>query len=106
MHETPAPQQNGTPPPQDAPFYLVTFQSTHAALTAIAKLEAQNPRVIPTPRTISANCGMAIKLRVPSPQVLNALMQSIGLPQESYNLYAINNQEYSPLDPRPKNPSS
>lgn len=43
--------------------YVIAFDSTHHAIKAekILKAEDLNIRVIPTPREISASCGLSIK---------------------------------------------
>lgn len=44
--------------------YVITFDSTHAAMEAEKRLlkSGANVHVIPTPRQITANCGLSIKI--------------------------------------------
>lgn len=46
--------------------YVVAFDSTHAAMAAASVLEARGARVMPTPRVISASCGMSLRFGAPS----------------------------------------
>ena len=43
------------------PRYLLAFESTHAAMAANKALAAAAPAVIPTPRAITASCGMTLR---------------------------------------------
>lgn len=43
------------------PTFLLVFDSTHSALAAQVALEHLSPRLIPTPRQITAGCGMALR---------------------------------------------
>ena len=55
------------------PRYLLAFESTHAAMAANKALAAVNPAVIPTPRAITASCGMTLAVAVPEARGLAAL---------------------------------
>ncbi len=50
------------------PTYVMAFESTHAAMASEAALEKANAHaaMIPTPRAISAGCGMSMRLDAPS----------------------------------------
>lgn len=41
--------------------YALAFESTHAAMAANKALEALDPVMIPTPRALSAGCGMTLR---------------------------------------------
>lgn len=41
----------------------IAFDSTHAAMASQKKLAAFSPAVIPTPREITASCGMTLLLK-------------------------------------------
>lgn len=47
-------------------FYVIAFDSTHHAIKGekILKSEGFNIKTIPTPREITASCGLSIKLDV------------------------------------------
>ena len=42
-------------------WHILSFESTHAALAAQKLLEHLHPFVIPTPKVITANCGMSLR---------------------------------------------
>jgi hypothetical protein len=48
---------------KDKMFYCLTFDSTHYAIKTEKKLKENNldVSIIPTPREISASCGLSIK---------------------------------------------
>ncbi len=47
----------------DKGFYLITFPSVSYAISAEKKLrDKANIKIIPTPREISATCGMALRI--------------------------------------------
>ncbi len=48
---------------EPAPFYVISFESTHAAMAANKALSASGRAfaMIPTPREISAGCGMSLR---------------------------------------------
>lgn len=43
------------------PVYVIAFESTHAAMAAEASLGSVPHAMIPTPRQITASCGMALR---------------------------------------------
>ena len=49
----------------DAQPFVLTFDSTHAAMTAQAAFKAAGASfaLIPTPREVSAGCGMSLKFK-------------------------------------------
>ena len=44
-------------------YYLMTFESTHAAISTEKLLKPAEVRVMPVPRFISASCGIALRIR-------------------------------------------
>lgn len=42
-------------------FYVMSFKSTHYAIMAEAKLKSYSIQMMPTPREITANCGLSLK---------------------------------------------
>ncbi len=42
-------------------YLVITFESTHKAIKAEKQLAAFDIEVIPTPRQLSANCGISLK---------------------------------------------
>lgn len=59
--------------------YVLAFDSTHAAMAAISALEAAgvSHAVIPTPREISAGCGMSLRFE---PGALDGVRACLDLP--------------------------
>jgi len=45
-------------------YLVITFESTHKAIQAEKTLEAYDIEVIPTPRQLTANCGISLKASV------------------------------------------
>jgi hypothetical protein len=45
-------------------YCIITFESTHAAITAEKLLQGLRITVMPTPREVSASCGIALRLGV------------------------------------------
>jgi len=74
---------------KDKMFYCLTFDSTHYAIKTEKKLKGNNldVSIIPTPREISASCGLSIKfLELQKEDVCN-LLDSEDF--ERINLYKI-----------------
>lgn len=59
--------------------FVLAFESTHAAMAAMSTLDASGTRyaVIPTPREISAGCGMSLRF---APELLADVREQLGLP--------------------------
>lgn len=85
--------------------YVLAFDSTHAAMAAASALDGARVAyaMIPTPRSISAGCGMALRF---APQVLaqvKALVDLARAPDGAAagigGLYAMNGQECALVEP-------
>lgn len=61
--------------------YIITFDSTHAAMDAEKKLISQSIKVhmIPTPRQITANCGLSIKIMGVEHEELLAVLKALKI---------------------------
>lgn len=74
--------------------YVLTFESTHKAMAAQAVFSADGRRfaLIPTPREISAGCGMSLKFKADSEMMarewLDLLISETG-DCESATLHAL-----------------
>lgn len=68
--------------------YLLVFDSTHAALAAQDVLAHLSPRLIPTPREIQADCGMALRFRAADEAEAISLAQSVEEARGQAHLYA------------------
>ena len=77
--------------------YLLAFDSTHAALAAQKALAGYSPQVIPTPREISAGCGMALRLFAADDGQAQAIMQAAALDEDAADLYLYEAGVYLPL---------
>lgn len=55
-------------------YLVITFESTHLAMAAERQLAELSIDVIPTPRQISASCGISIKTAVENLQAIQSLM--------------------------------
>lgn len=83
--------------------YVITFQSTHAAMAASKQLNDMKVThyTIPTPREIRAGCGMALRFPIAPevlPQIWEALKDS-GLTDADMALHLmIGDAEYLPLE--------
>ncbi len=67
--------------------YVITFDSTHAAMEAEKQLLNQGVtiHVIPTPRQITANCGLSLKIMGVTREELDKLMTELKI--ERKDLY-------------------
>lgn len=71
------------------PNYVVAFNSTHVAMQADAAfrgLERQHS-IIPTPRRISANCGMALRFEAKCNDEACRLFYEAGIDPTDSHLY-------------------
>ncbi len=61
--------------------YIITFDSTHAAMDAEKKLISKSMKIhmIPTPRQITANCGLSIKITGVDREELLAVLEELKL---------------------------
>lgn len=66
-------------------FLLITFNSTHLAIKTEKELMDLNVEMIPTPRQLSASCGLSLKASV---EILEEVKNRLG---SSYN---VNSQCY------------
>ena len=44
-------------------YYLLTFESTHAAISTEKMLKPAEVTIMPVPRFISASCGISVRIR-------------------------------------------
>ena len=44
-------------------FYLITFESTHAAISTEKVLKPAEISIMPVPRYISASCGISVRIK-------------------------------------------
>lgn len=67
-------------------FNLVAFNSTHSAIRAEKELIASgiSVRIIPVPREITANCGLAIKLNLEDLKVVREILANNNIEVSGY----------------------
>lgn len=67
-------------------FYVITFESTHLAISTEKLLLAAVPvEMVPTPREISASCGLSLKITLSNlAKVLEVLSEN---PKTGMKLY-------------------
>ena len=72
-------------------YYLLTFESTHAAISTEKLLKPAGVTIMPVPRFISASCGISVRI---SPDKRNAaekiFRENSPLKPEEYAYYHIN----------------
>lgn len=70
----------------DKAFYVITFESTHLAIsTEKLLLAAVAVEMVPTPREISASCGLSLKVKI---EHLDQVIQVLSVqPKTGMKLY-------------------
>lgn len=69
-------------------FYVITFDSTHKAMSTEKKiLNKVEFNMIPTPREISASCGLSIKFKLEVVDQVLSLLEDHD--KEGLNLYKV-----------------
>jgi len=68
-------------------FYIIAFSSTHAAIKAEKKLKDKfKVDIIPTPREISASCGISIKFGA---EDFDSIIDIIKVDKDEISMYHI-----------------
>ncbi len=80
-------------------YYLLTFESTHAAISTEKLLKPAGVTIMPVPRFISASCGISVRI---SPDKRNAaekiFRESSNLTPDEYAYYHIVRGEETACD--------
>lgn len=72
-------------------FYVIVFESTHHAIKTENMLKTKfRIETIPTPREISASCGLSIKF---STEVFSEIMGTLDQEKESFNVFKIRKKD-------------
>lgn len=75
-------------------YYLMTFESTHAAISTEKLLKDAEVRVMPVPRFISASCGIALRIRPDRRREAERLFtKGSELTEDEYAYYHISSGE-------------
>lgn len=73
-------------------FYIITFESTHLAISTEKFLLAEVPvEMVPTPREISASCGLSLKISTDNIEKVKVLLAERS--KEGLNLYHMVREE-------------
>ncbi len=71
-------------------YCLITFSSTHAAISAQKALEGICPTlVMPVLREISMGCGIAVRFDPPYFEAVQTVLAQTALPRASYAFYGV-----------------
>ncbi|MBR0399390.1 MAG: DUF3343 domain-containing protein [Mogibacterium sp.] len=77
-------------------YYLLTFESTHAAISTEKILKPAEVRIMPVPRFISASCGISVRI---SPdrreQAEQIFREQSRLTNDDYAYYHVNRDRQS-----------
>jgi len=74
----------------DIEKYIITFKSTHYAIMSERKLRDYKVEMIPTPREISASCGLSIMFEVEDFNEIIKEVKSWEDYEEMLELYLLN----------------
>jgi len=71
-------------------YLVITFESTHKAIKAEKTLDGLEIEIIPTPRQLSANCGISLKACTSDLSKIKTLMgDSYGDMNQCYEVTSI-----------------
>lgn len=71
-------------------YYLLTFESTHAAISTEKLLKPAEVAIMPVPRFISASCGISVRIRPDKRDASEAIFrESSKLTPEDYAYYHV-----------------
>ena len=73
--------------------YVLAFESTHAAMAADKALAASGAKLIPTPRAVSAGCGMSLRFAAASDAEALARARSVEAAHGLAALYRMEGRE-------------
>lgn len=73
-------------------FYIITFESTHLAISTEKFLLPQVPvEMVPTPREISASCGLSLKISLAHIEQVKKILEERS--KEGLKLYHMLREE-------------
>ncbi|MBQ6314245.1 MAG: DUF3343 domain-containing protein [Mogibacterium sp.] len=71
-------------------YYLLTFESTHAAISTEKLLKPAEVTIMPVPRFISASCGISVRIRPDMKDAAeNIFKESSKLTADDYAYYHV-----------------
>ena len=72
-------------------YYLLTFESTHAAISTEKLLKPAGVTIMPVPRFISASCGISVRISPDKKDAAEKIFRNeSSLKPEEYAYYHIN----------------
>ena len=75
-------------------YYLITFESTHAAISTEKLLKPADVRIMPVPRFISASCGISVRINPEKREEAEALFkEGSNLSPDDYAYYHIHQED-------------
>lgn len=80
------------------PMYVMAFESTHAAMAAYHALAQAKPAMIPTPKAISAGCGMSLRFAAQDAAAALALAGNVEQIKGLASLYADEDGSFSLIE--------
>lgn len=71
-------------------YYLITFESTHAAISTEKLLKPAEVTIMPVPRFISASCGISVRIRPDMREAAEKIfMENSKLTDKDYTYYHV-----------------
>jgi len=70
-------------------YWLFAFDSPHAAISAQRLLSGCGAVVMPTLRSITASCGMSLRLRDETIEKAKGILRASGIDPALYRLYRV-----------------
>jgi len=70
-------------------YFLFAFDSPHAAISAQRLLDSCGAVVMPTLRSITASCGMSLRLRTDRINKAQEIMRASAIDPSLYRLYLV-----------------
>ena len=71
-------------------YYLLTFESTHAAIQTEKLLKPAGIQIMPVPRFISASCGISIRIKPESREQAEEIFRADSpLGKDEYHYYHV-----------------
>lgn len=71
-------------------YYLLTFESTHAAIQTEKLLKPAEVTIMPVPRFISASCGISVRIRPDKRETAEQIFrENSKLTPEDYTYYHV-----------------
>lgn len=74
-------------------YYLITFESTHAAISTEKLLKPADVRIMPVPRFISASCGISVRISPDKREEAESIFKAdSGLGKDEYAYYHVHTE--------------